>query len=97
MNNFLLDIKRFIGWVPFVKNAVVLYFCMINSHTPLAVRTMIAGTLAYFLLPTDAIPDFLGILGLADDASLVATTSTDVSMYVTEKHRQQANDFFAQQ
>ena len=61
MNHFLLDVKRFIGCVPFVKNAVVLYFCMINSHTPLAVRTLIAEKLAYFLLPTDAIPDFLSI------------------------------------
>ena len=38
------------------------------------VKATIAGTLAYVVLPIDAIPDFLPVVGLLDDAFILAWT-----------------------
>lgn len=42
-----------------------------DPATPLQVKLTIAGALAYFLLPADALPDFLPVLGFSDDAAVV--------------------------
>ncbi|MBE9032846.1 DUF1232 domain-containing protein [filamentous cyanobacterium LEGE 11480] len=94
MDNFLVDVRRFVGKVPFTKDAVSLYFCLIDSKTPLFVKGTIAGALAYFIAPLDAIPDFIIGLGFTDDAGVIATTLATVARHVTDEHRRQAEDFF---
>jgi hypothetical protein len=44
--------------VPFAEDAVAIYYCSLDRATPVRVRMAILGALAYFVLPTDAIPDF---------------------------------------
>ena len=50
----------------------------------------LAGALAYFVLPTDAIPDWLPVIGLVDDATVLALTlklvNDDVATYARAKH-----------
>lgn len=94
MNDFLNQIRHLVGHVPFTKDAVALYFCMIDPQTPLPAKATIAGALAYFLLPADAIPDVIAGLGFTDDASVIATTLVAVSTCITDKHKQQASEFF---
>jgi uncharacterized membrane protein YkvA (DUF1232 family) len=96
MENFLTDVRRFTGKVPFTKDAVSLYFCLIDPKTPLFVKGTIAGALAYFIAPIDALPDFIIGLGFTDDAGVIATTLMTVSSHITDSHRQQATDFFNQ-
>ncbi len=96
MENFLTDIRRFTGKVPFTKDAVSLYFCLIDSKTPLPVKGTIAAALVYFLAPIDGIPDFLPLIGFTDDAGVIAATLMTVASNITEEHRQQAADFFNQ-
>jgi uncharacterized membrane protein YkvA (DUF1232 family) len=94
MENFLVDVRRFTGKVPFTKDAVSLYFCLIDSRTPLFVKGTIAAALAYFLSPIDAIVDILPGLGFTDDAGVIATTLATVAPHIKDEHRQQAEDFF---
>ena len=51
---------------------------------------VVGAALAYFILPFDAIPDFLPIVGLGDDASVLAAAFTSVSAYITDEHREKA-------
>src|SRR5690606_22094586 len=60
--------------VPFAEDAVAIYYCSLDRATPVRVRMAILGALAYFVLPTDAIPDFLPIAGFTDDAAVLAAT-----------------------
>lgn len=94
MDDFLNNARRFIGYVPFIKDAVAMYFCMIDSRTPLHARGVIVAALAYFLSPADAIPDVIVGIGFTDDASVIATALAIVSSHITDKHRQKADEFF---
>jgi uncharacterized membrane protein YkvA (DUF1232 family) len=45
------------------------------------------GALAYFVLPFDAIPDVLPVLGFTDDAAVLATTIKLVASHIRPEHR----------
>ena len=94
MDDFLKNVRFYISYIPFTKDAVAMYFCMIDSQTTLHAKGVIAAALAYFLLPADAIPDALVGIGFTDDASIIATDLATVRAYVTDEHRQKANEFF---
>jgi uncharacterized membrane protein YkvA (DUF1232 family) len=96
MNNFLNDVKQFIGKVPFTKDAVAMYFCMLDSRTPIHVKATIAGALAYFLSPADAIPDVVAGLGFTDDAAVIVMTLRTMGSAITDEHRQKTEEFFEQ-
>jgi uncharacterized membrane protein YkvA (DUF1232 family) len=96
MENFLTDVRRFVGKVPFTKDAVSLYFCLLDSKTPLHVKLTIGAALAYFLSPVDAILDILPAIGFTDDAGVIATTLMTVAPHIRDEHRQQADEFFNQ-
>jgi uncharacterized membrane protein YkvA (DUF1232 family) len=94
MNDFLKNVRRFIGYVPFTKDAVAMHFCMIDPRTPVHVKGTIAAALGYFLSPVDAIPDVIAVIGFTDDVSVIATTLTTVSVHVTDEHWKKADGFF---
>jgi len=87
---FAAKAKRHLRKIPLARETVSLYFCLLDPATPLWVKGIVAGALAYFVLPLDAIPDILPFVGLSDDASLLAAAYTAVSAFVTEGHREQA-------
>ena len=64
-----------------------------TSKTPLWVKGTVAAALAYFILPIDAIPDVLPIVGLNDDAAVITAALTAISAYITEDHHQKAYDW----
>jgi uncharacterized membrane protein YkvA (DUF1232 family) len=82
--------RRTLGKVPFSEDAVAAFHCANDSATPLAVRASLFGALAYFVLPFDAIPDFLIGLGYTDDAAVLIAAFTAARNYITEEHRTKA-------
>lgn len=76
--------------VPFAEDALAIYYCSLDRKTPVRVRAAILGALAYFVLPVDAVPDFLPALGFTDDAAIFAATLQLVSAYVLPEHREAA-------
>jgi uncharacterized membrane protein YkvA (DUF1232 family) len=77
-------------YIPFAEDAVAIYYCSLDRTTPLRVRAAIMGALAYFILPADAVPDFLPALGFTDDAAIFAATLQLVSAHVLPEHREAA-------
>ena len=68
-----------------IYNALVLYYTLMDPHTPMRYKAIIAGALGYFILPVDLVPDFLPFAGLADDwAALIAAVSYVVSAITPE-------------
>ncbi len=94
MDNFLNNVKRFIGHVPFTKDGVAMYFCMIDSKTPAYAKATIAAALAYFLSPVDAIPDLIVGLGFTDDATVITGALATVRSHVKDEHWEKADNFF---
>jgi uncharacterized membrane protein YkvA (DUF1232 family) len=83
-------IRRTLGRVPFVEEAVAAYYCTLDPETPFRVKAILLGALAYFVLPADLIPDFIAGLGFTDDAAVVAAAIRSVAPAITERHRDKA-------
>lgn len=90
---FLATVKRVARHVPFARQALAMYFATLDKRTPMWVKGMVAGALAYFLLPFDAIADVLPLIGFTDDAGIMFATYTAVSKHVTEDHDLQAREW----
>lgn len=50
-----------------VYQALVLYYVLVDRHTPVRCKTLILGALGYFILPVDLVPDLVPMGGFADD------------------------------
>ena len=84
---FWAKLKRFAARVPFVEDVVAAYYCALDPATPIRVRGMLLAALAYFILPSDLIPDIVGGLGFADDMALLSAVVGMVSSHITPVHR----------
>ncbi len=67
---FWPKLKRVIAKVPGLADVLALYYYLNSERAPLRHKMSIVATLAYFILPIDAIPDFLGPLGYTDDIAV---------------------------
>lgn len=91
---FWQKIKKYAARIPFAHDAVAMYYCMVDPDTPDWVRFTVAGTLAYFILPFDLIPDFIPIGGFSDDASAIAAALGAVKAHMKPEHFRKAEEFF---
>ena len=94
-SGFWRKVKRTVGKVPFLDEAVSAYFCAVDSQTPGYVKALLFGALAYFVVPTDMIPDFIVGLGYGDDATVLLTAIGTVRKHITGKHRDAARQKLA--
>jgi uncharacterized membrane protein YkvA (DUF1232 family) len=92
-SSFWHKARKTLGRVPFSEDAVAAFYCASDPATPLAVRATLFGALAYFVLPIDAIPDFIPGLGFSDDAALLIGALTAAQMHITQAHRNRARDW----
>lgn len=72
--------------------ALTLYYCLKDSDTPNWAKAVIIGALGYFIIPIDAIPDIIPILGYTDDLAMLTTAFTTVNMYIKQEHRKNAEE-----
>lgn len=75
------------GRIPFADDLVASYYCAMDPATPTRVRGMLLGALAYFILPTDGIPDFVLGFGFTDDAAILAGVVSLVAAHIKPEHR----------
>lgn len=94
-DGFVAKAKRYLNRIPLAHETVAMYFCMLDPKTPVWVKATAGAALAYFVLPVDAIPDFLPAVGLGDDASVLAAAFAAVSSHVTADHRERARAWMA--
>ena len=82
--------RKTLGQVPFTEDAVAAFNCATDSATPFRIRAMLFGALAYFILPFDAIPDFILGLGYTDDAAMIIGAIAMAQAHITPEHREKA-------
>ena len=88
--SFWDKVRRTVGRVPFTEQAVAAFYCATDSATPTHVKAILMGALAYFIVPTDMIPDFIAGLGFTDDAAVLAAAVRTVTSHLSERHVEQA-------
>jgi uncharacterized membrane protein YkvA (DUF1232 family) len=89
-NGFVNKIKAVARRIPFAEDAVAAWFCTRDPATPFRVRATLVGALAYFILPTDAIPDIVAGLGFTDDAAVLLAALKIVGSKISDAHRARA-------
>ena len=75
-----------------VNQALTLYYTLRAPDTPMWCRTVIVGSLAYFISMIDGIPDLTPFLGYTDDISVMAAAIATVSQYITPEIKQKAQE-----
>lgn len=88
--SFFGKAKRMAAKVPFVLDAVAMYYCMLDARTPGWVKASVAGALVYFVSPVDAIPDALIGIGYTDDAAVVMGTAKAIGSALKPRHYRKA-------
>lgn len=95
--DFWPTLKRVARSIPFAEDAVAAYYCAFDRETPTHVRATLIAALAYFVLPFDAIPDFIPVMGFVDDASVLAAALASVRIHMTDRHREAARRALAEE
>ena len=88
--NFWPKLRRVAAAVPFVEDLLAAYYCAFDRQTPRHVQAALIGAIGYFVLPFDAIPDMLPVLGFADDAAMLAGVIRLFTSHITPAHRDAA-------
>lgn len=73
-----------------VEKSLWLYYAAQSPETPAWAKSAVYGALAYFLLPFDAIPDFLPAVGFTDDLGTIAAAVASVAMYIDDDIKERA-------
>jgi uncharacterized membrane protein YkvA (DUF1232 family) len=74
--------------IPFLEDVITAHYCAFDRHTPLYVKAVLVGAIVYLVLPEDLLPGSL--LGLADEAAVLAAAFKAVSSHIKPEHREAA-------
>ena len=88
----LRKLRKVAARIPFAEDLLAAYYCAFDRATPLSVKATLVAALAYFVLPFDAIPDVLPVIGFTDDAAVLAAAIRLVAGAITPDHRDAARD-----
>lgn len=84
-----------------VEKVLLLYYAAQRPETPLWAKMVVYSSLAYFILPTDLIPDFIPISGYTDDVGTIASALATIAMSITpevkEAAQQKVQEWFREQ
>ncbi len=90
---FWARIKTLGRKLPFAEDIVAAAYCASDPGTPARVKLLIVGALAYFVMPFDAIPDLLPLVGFTDDAAVIAATIAAIRAHMRDDHWEKAREF----
>lgn len=87
---FWHKLQRLAANLPFAEDLITAHYCAFDRQTPLHVKAAMFAALAYFVMPDDLIPDYIPMLGYADDAAVLAAAMKLFSSHIKPEHREAA-------
>lgn len=90
---FLPKIRKVAAKIPFAADALSVWWAARDPETPIAAKGMMLAGLAYFVLPTDALPDLLPVIGFTDDAAVIAALVAILGKTLKPRHKEAAQAF----
>jgi uncharacterized membrane protein YkvA (DUF1232 family) len=73
-----------------VEKALLLRQLLASPEVPGWAKALVVGVLGYFILPLDAVPDFVPVLGYADDFAAMLLVLAELNMYATPEMEREA-------
>lgn len=101
-DKFWQKLKKFAGkWGDKLILPAMMLYCMMKSpDVSLRDKAIIVGALGYLILPFDAVPDFIPMLGIIDDLSAIMlalkTLDKDITPEIREEARRQTDKMLKQ-
>ena len=89
---FWSTLRRAAWRIPFVEDVVAAFFCAFDPKVPFRSRAIMLGALAYFVLPLDAVPDIIMLVGFGDDIAVLGAAIAAVRSNITEEHYAKARE-----
>ena len=75
-----------------LEPAFLLYYAAQRPETPAWAKGVVYGALAYLILPLDAIPDAIPVLGFTDDLGVIAAAVTTIAAHIDDDVRRKARE-----
>lgn len=94
---FWPKLKRVMSKVPFARDAAAAYYCAIDRDTPLRAKGIILAALAYFIMPMDAMPDVLAVIGFTDDIAVITAALAMIRAHIKMEHYEAADGMLKRQ
>lgn len=91
-DKFWQTAKKAVRHVPFMEDVVAAYYCALDRQTPMRAKMVMLGALGYFVMPVDAIPDFIIGMGFTDDVAVLAAAIAAIKANLTPAHRTAAKE-----
>jgi uncharacterized membrane protein YkvA (DUF1232 family) len=76
--------------LPFAEEVLTAHYCAFDHKTPVYVKAVLVGAIVYFVVPDHLIPKYVSLVGLADDAAVIALAIKAVSTHIKPEHREAA-------
>ena len=92
---FLPKLKKVAARIPFAADLVQVWYCARDPDTPAGAKALMMAALAYFVVPTDVIPDMIAGLGFTDDAAVLAAVLATVGRNLKPRHKEAAREWLA--
>jgi uncharacterized membrane protein YkvA (DUF1232 family) len=81
--------------LPLAEELLTAHYCAFDRQTPLYVKLVLVGAIAYFALPDELMARYVPLIRYADDAAVLATAVKAVSAHIKPEHRRAAQDTLA--
>jgi uncharacterized membrane protein YkvA (DUF1232 family) len=81
--------------LPFAEEVLTAHYCAFDHKTPVYVKAILVGAIVYFVVPDHLIPKYVSLIGLADDAAVIALAIKAVSTHIKPEHREAARRVLA--
>ena len=75
-----------------VYYSLLLYYAAKSPAVPRSSKMIMIGALSYLIFPMDLIPDFIPVVGLADDAAVVVAAVYKVFSHIDDDIKNKAKD-----
>src|ERR1700748_956705 len=75
-------IRRGGAHIPFLQDLLTAHYCAFDRRTPLYVKGILVGAIAYLVVPDHLIPKNLPLLNYADDAEVIALAMKAVASHI---------------
>ncbi|WP_229683191.1 YkvA family protein [Virgibacillus oceani] len=72
--------------------SLLLFYSFKSPKTPKKAKLTIAGALGYLILPIDAIPDFIPVVGFGDDLAVIVYALYKVISHIDDDIKGQAHE-----
>lgn len=87
----LVNNAKVIG-IKVVYYSLLLFYAFKSPNTPKSAKLTIAGALGYLIFPIDLVPDFIPLVGFADDSAVIIYAVYQIIQHIDEPMKQQAHE-----